>query len=90
MVLCVSVHVCGCRCVIPVVDLPFGLAHKRIDVRALLSTLGVLLRQPFNATQECGRGGKAVLLGSAGPQGTAAACAKVVRKWPRIASVPIC
>lgn len=90
MVVCVSVHVRGCRCIIPVVDLPFGLAHKRIDVRALLSTLGVLLRRPFTTTRDHGRGGKAILLGSAGPQGTAAACSKVVRKWPRIASVRLC
>ena len=74
----------------PVVDLPFGFAHKRIDVRALLSSLGVLLRRPHTTTGEYGRGGKAVLLGSAGPQGTAAACSKVVRKWPRIANAPIC
>ena len=74
---------------IPVVDLPFGFSHKRIDVRALLSTLGVLLRRPLATTGEDRRGGKAILLGSAGPQGTAAACSKVVRKWPRIADAPI-
>jgi len=55
-----------------VVDLPFGLQHKRMDVRALLQMLAVVLRCP---------GGRAVMLGSAGPQGTAAACTKAVEKW---------
>lgn len=75
-----------------VVDLPFGFAHRRIDVRALLATIGVLLRSPSTtAAGSIGkddpheqRGGKALLLGSAGPHGTAAACSKVLKKWPVI------
>lgn len=53
-----------------IADIPFGLRHKRLDVGRLLRELGRLLRVD----------GRALILGSAGPGGTAAACAKVVRK----------
>lgn len=53
-------------------DLPYGLAHSRLDVGALIRQLARLLRP----------GGRAVLLGGAAPGGTAAACLKSARLWP--------
>jgi predicted RNA methylase len=53
-------------------DLPYGHMHSRLDVGVLLRQLARLLRP----------GGRAVLLGGAGPSGTAAACLKSALCWP--------
>ena len=55
---------------VAVADLPFGLAHARLDVAQLLVTLARLLRP----------GGRALLLGGGGPSGSAAAARKAARK----------
>ena len=52
-----------------IADLPFGLRHARLDIGALMRELARLVPA----------GGRAIILGSAGPGGSATACAKVVR-----------
>ena len=53
-------------------DLPYGKAHERLDVGALLRGLSRVLRL----------GGRALLVANAGSGGVAAACAKAAARFP--------
>ena len=54
-----------------VADLPFGMLYARMDVGKLLVELARLIRV----------GGRALIVGSAGPSGTARACVKSARRY---------
>jgi len=53
-------------------DLPFGMRHARLDVGGLLRELARCMRA----------GGRVLLVGSAGPNGTAFASVKAAKRWP--------
>lgn len=54
-----------------VADLPFGMLYARMDVGRLVTELARLIRI----------GGRALLVGSAGPSGTARACVKSAKRY---------
>ena len=54
-------------------DLPFGRLHERLDVGALLREMARVVRV----------GGRAMLVGDAGPGGVTSACIKAARRFPR-------
>jgi len=55
-----------------IADLPFGFRHARLDVGALFRALARVVRA----------GGRVLLIGGAGPGGTAAACLKAAPRSP--------